>query len=500
MAFSISRTSKFYTKKLSVDIDSAIQGVTANDASQLLFSTANPNNGVSPVYTRSATCWAKNIDTSPTSVWTDGNGGDPRYNANMMTLISPRHGVVANHWESQIPGGNWANYIGAKFIFVAMDNTCYIRTFTGSAQVGTTDIRVVLLDSDLPPNISFCKVASSNLASVAAYSNRMPAMFQSYFPLNLAPGLRAAIADYYEGAVVAPANATRAAFNVTPFTGDSGRPTCFVYDNKLILLVTFVSPSGGANLPNYIEEINSAMTALGGGYTLSIFNKEDVISQEKNFSIKKQNLSLLKPQEIYTYKSSDIKIIINVFQILAGGYTLNVYEGGINGQNKTFFSGGEGWKDINEESFDGYIIPVNSVITFTGPNNIVVGNGAIIQKYNSGKIIASKLSSYSLSISNIGSIVFPGDENGRFAVTFTVPDLIRSYIISYQVEVIDYRTWQADIPTFGIFTTNLAISQQIIEAPCYLALRIRGVGRQPNSFTAWSPIFTYGAIGPGCDE
>jgi hypothetical protein len=289
MPLTSSRSSNFYTRILSQGIDSPIAGVTANDASMLLFSTANANNGVNPVYTRSTTCWAQNIDTSPTSVWTDGNGGDPRYNANMMTLISPRHGVLANHWGGQMPGGNWANYIGAKFIFVAMDNTCYIRTFTGSTQVAGSDIRIALLDSDLPSNISFCKVASSSLASVATSSNRIPAMFQSYFPLNLASGLRAAIADYYEGAVLTPANATRAAFYVTPYTGDSGRPACFVYDNKLILLVTFTTPGGGSILSNYIEEINSVMTAFGGGYTLSIFNKEDIISQEKNISIKKQS-------------------------------------------------------------------------------------------------------------------------------------------------------------------------------------------------------------------
>jgi hypothetical protein len=118
-----------------------------------------------------------------------------------------------------------------------------------------------------------------------------------------------------------------------------------------------------------------------------------------------------------------------------------------------------------------------------------------------GKIIASKLSSYSLSISNIafGTVSFPGDENDRCVMTFTVPNLIRSYIISYQVEVVEVLTGAADIPTFSIFTSNLAISQQIAEAPCLLSLRIRGIGRQPNSFTAWSPIFTYGPIGI-CEE
>jgi hypothetical protein len=140
--------------------------------------------------------------------------------------------------------------------------------------------------------------------------------------------------------------------------------------------------------------------------------------------------------------------------------------------------------------------------------NIILGNKLInnkisIKKQNlgGGKIIASKLSSYSLSILNIAfGTVLPGDENNRCVITFTAPDLIRTFIISYQVEVLQNLTSNADVPTFSIFTSNLAISQEILEGPCYLALRIRGVGRQPNSFTAWSPIFTYGAIGPGCDE
>jgi hypothetical protein len=93
------------------------------------------------------------------------------------------------------------------------------------------------------------------------------------------------------------------------------------------------------------------------------------------------------------------------------------------------------------------------------------------------------------------TVSFPGDENNRCVITFTVPDLIRSYIISYEVEVLTSLLANADVPTFSIFTSNLAISQQIGEAPCLLSLRIRGVGRQPNSFTAWSPIFTYGPIG-----
>lgn len=169
-----------------------------------------------------------------------------------------------------------------------------------------------------------------------------------------------------------------------------------------------------------------------------------------------------------------------------------------------------GWDNPSTNS---NILPLNgwNIYDAQGPAGTItfledINTKISIKKQNlsGGKIIASKLSSYSLSISNIGyntvGSIFPGDENGRFAITFTVPDLIRSYIISYQVEIVELLTGEADTPTFSIFTTNLAISSEVAEVPCYLVLRIRGVGRQPNSFTAWSPIFTYGAIGPGCTE
>ena len=396
MPLTSSRSSNFYRRILSQGIDSPIAGLTANNSTKLIFSTQTPNGGVSPVYVRSTTCWAKNIDLSPLSPW-NSNGGTQQAG----TLISPRHIVFANHFI--IPNT-------ATLIFVDMNNNSYTRTLSNSLQVGSTDIQIGLLNSDLPSNISFCKVASFDLASITDSNNKVAALYTDQEE-------KALVGDFYNSSSLAnlnsPLDSQRASFRETLIIGDSGNPIGFVYNNKLILLFTFYQITNGPSLPYYINEINSVMTTLGGGYTLSIFNKEDIISQEKNISIKKQNL---------------------------GG----------------------------------------------------------------GKIIASKLSSYSLSISNIGyntvGSVFPGDENARFAITFTVPDLIRSYIISYQVEIVELLTGAADTPTFSIFTTNLAISSEVAEVPCYLVLRIRGVGRQPNSFTAWSPIFTYGAIGPGCTE
>ena len=178
MPLTSSRTSNFYRKILSAGIDSPIAGLTANDSTKLIFSTMTPNgiccNGdsstdpVNPVFIRSTTCWAKNIDTSPISPWNNG-GGYPAPNhaggfGGTGTLISPRHVLFASHFQIKI---------GKKLIFVDMNNTCYIRTLTNSLtvfnQLGGADIRIGVLDSDLPSNVSFCKVASVDLSDLARF-------------------------------------------------------------------------------------------------------------------------------------------------------------------------------------------------------------------------------------------------------------------------------------------------------------------------------------------
>jgi hypothetical protein len=272
MPLTSSRSSNFYRRILSQGIDSPIAGLTANNSTKLIFSTQTPNGGVSPVYVRSTTCWAKNIDLSPLSPW-NSNGGTQQAG----TLISPRHIVFANHFI--IPNSS-------TLIFVDMNNNSYTRTLSNSLQVGSTDITIGVLNSDLPSNVSFCKVASFDLASITDSNNKVAALYTDQEE-------KALVGDFYNSNSSAnlssPVNSQRANFYEFPIIGDSGDPIGFVYNNKLILLFTFTGPTTGPSIPYYINEINSVMTTLGGGYTLSIFNKEDIVSQEKNISIKKQS-------------------------------------------------------------------------------------------------------------------------------------------------------------------------------------------------------------------
>lgn len=276
MAFKISKTPNWYKKLLSKDIDSAINGLTANDSTKLIFSTMQPNgiccNGdsstdpVNPVFIRSTTCWAKNIDTSPISVWNNGGGYPEPLNAGgfggVGTLISPRHILLANHFQIKV---------GKKLIFVGMDNTCYIRTLSNSLQVGSRDIRIGLLDSDLPANVSFCKIGSQALCNQATLENKFPT-----FSSNVSK--KAIIEEGYiqnNNILVfgAPSDSQRANFFEASGGGTSGNPICFVYENKLIIIgYRFTSTGGFTFVPRYINEINAVMSTLGGGYQLSVFD------------------------------------------------------------------------------------------------------------------------------------------------------------------------------------------------------------------------------------
>jgi hypothetical protein len=285
MAFKISKTPNWYKKLLSKDIDSAISGLTANDSTKLIFSTMQPNgiccNGdsstdpVNPVFIRSTTFWAKNIDTSPISVWNNGGGYAEPLNAGgfggVGTLISPRHILLANHFQIKV---------GKKLIFVAMDNTCYIRTLSNSLQVGSSDIRIGLLDSDLPANVSFCKIASQTLSNQPTLENKFPT-------LSTNVSKKAIVEEGYiqnNNLLVfgVSSNSQRASFFETSGAGNSANPICFVYENKLIIIGYRYTSTGGLTfIAPYINQINTVMNTLGGGYQLSIFDLNPNSPQNK---------------------------------------------------------------------------------------------------------------------------------------------------------------------------------------------------------------------------
>lgn len=260
-----------YKEIYSRDIDSAIIGLTANSSTKQIFSSKSPS-ATTPGFTRSSTCWARNIDTSPQSIWNNHTPGTAPLNAGSYggsgTLISPRHIVYANHFQ-------FAN--GTTLVFVDMNNNCYTRTLSNSAQVGSTDIQIGLLNADIT-NVSFARILDMNIANQTNANVKLPAFFMDQ-------DRNALVGEFYYdgntgGVCVSPTDsAQRTSFYELPIGGDSGNPICLVYENKIILTFTFFQNISGPSLSYYINNINSTMTSLGGGYTATTFAFNDLVAR-----------------------------------------------------------------------------------------------------------------------------------------------------------------------------------------------------------------------------
>ena len=213
-------------------------------------------------YVRNTNCWAYGVDLTCIAAYNSFEMATRRAG----TLISPRHVVFANHYSP--PNGT-------ELRFVANDNTVVTRVLSNSMQIALTDLRIGVLDSDVPTNlIAFAKV--------------LPSSFTNYFPNSLNPisskyipalclnqnedALESDILTVTAGiSFKAPADATRSRFYEDKTSGDSGQPVFIILNGQLVLVTVFTYGGGGSGwfIPGYLSQINSAMEALGGGYSLT---------------------------------------------------------------------------------------------------------------------------------------------------------------------------------------------------------------------------------------
>jgi len=213
-------------------------------------------------YVRNTNCWVHGFDLTCIAAYNSFEMATRRAG----TLISPRHVVFANHY---FPPN------GTELRFVANDNTVVTRVLSNSMQIALTDLRIGVLDSDVPTNlITFAKV--------------LPSSYTNYFPNLLNPistntipalclnqdesALESDISTVTAGiSFMAPADATRSRFYEDKTSGDSGQPAFIILNGRLVLLTVYTYGGCGSGwfITAYLSQINSAMAALGGGYSLT---------------------------------------------------------------------------------------------------------------------------------------------------------------------------------------------------------------------------------------
>lgn len=293
--------SKDLLKTLSNQIDSAISNLTADNSTLKLFSTEQPNgiccqgdnstDPINPIYIRNINCWAKDIDTSPISIWNNGGGYPVPEHAGGSggtgLLITRKHLIFAEHFHVKP---------GKKLIFVDMNNNVYIRTLLNvqhvlvydpwlGANVGT-DILVGVLDSDLPNSVSNIKILDPNIAT--RLTSELVAKRMAVFLMNVERKVFVGELITNGGFLQISNNPTNPSkrrefypynttFGYAMNFGDSANTCSIVYKNKLVHVFHFRYPNSGPLAYLYVNKINEAINSLGNpdNYALQIEDFKD---------------------------------------------------------------------------------------------------------------------------------------------------------------------------------------------------------------------------------
>jgi hypothetical protein len=227
-----------------------------------------------PVYLRNTSNWLYNV-TGMTclSPWNNTEPSLP--NRRGGSLISPRHFMMAKHFPPAI---------GATIKWISKTNTVYSRTITDYINVipndESIDILVGVVDEDLPEDIGFLKVLPKNWQNYwKSYGSvSVPVFCSDQEHKNIVGDAVFKIDGNYKKILRnAPTDAQRLSFFEMLWSGDSGQPWGVILDGELILAGCSFGGEGGTSPIHvaYHDEINAAMTTLGGGYQLTDVDLSD---------------------------------------------------------------------------------------------------------------------------------------------------------------------------------------------------------------------------------
>ncbi len=273
-------------------VDSRIATQHDPAVNKLLYSVQNHAQGL---YTRSANCWAADLDLTCASPWNSNSDG---VNKRAGTLITPRHVLMAAHFPLST---------GDRIRFVTKDNVTIERTIianlVNSGASYKRDLQMALLDSDVPGSISVCQFLPSNYATYLSNDGAgLPALYLDQEEKALVADVWGtkyyfAGSDDYRYYLQVPTLPYRLAMNETIIGGDSGNPVFLILNGKPVLLGMFTFgyagsgssltnisnlPNGGTGLDRNLNDLilaTDALAELNTGYKISFFDFNPVATK-----------------------------------------------------------------------------------------------------------------------------------------------------------------------------------------------------------------------------
>ena len=238
-----------------------------------------------------STPWARNTDiwsskgATPID-WTGVaayvyNSSNPNYfpSSRIATLISPRHFLAASHWQPNP---------GEILSFIDAEGNQVLRTVVAHQYLGN-DLTVGVLDADVPSTITYYPLIASSTLAAKTQTLEPGDMDLTIVAFNQTP--RLVVRDVYS--ILNVYNQTShfpytsgpfSQFSQDTIGGDSGSPAFILIDGKPVLLTAYTGPGGGPAYGNYISQINSAMTALGGGYQVTQYDASCFSNKVLNYA------------------------------------------------------------------------------------------------------------------------------------------------------------------------------------------------------------------------
>jgi len=141
------------------------EGVTPDTAARNIYLARNY---AAQTCTLNPDCVLADVDMSPYSILNSWNQCNGRGGG---TLVSPRHLIAADHYAPLS--------VGHTALFASHTGQVYARTVSAKQKVGTTDLRVCLLDSDLPRTSS-----SPRFCLITGRQRFLPAGFRAFSPIS----------------------------------------------------------------------------------------------------------------------------------------------------------------------------------------------------------------------------------------------------------------------------------------------------------------------------
>lgn len=255
----------------------AINDVIANYVDRMITKSANLFPFSPYIYAAPPTqlAWNASALTAPIDLTCLVAMNSYEYSKHGGILITRKHILVAYHFGYGI---------GTTVYFLGNDGIIVSRTITHTASytVGSVDLQVAQLDSDVPITITPASVLPTNFAQyisnggtgipVISIINRVQGEGRVK-QINIAEIKSSSLPNNYT-IIGQSANSLRNPYYSTPNAQDqdSGNPTMMVLPGLTIALFAFHYPTNGPALHYFRTTVQGFLDAWGGGYTLTSAN------------------------------------------------------------------------------------------------------------------------------------------------------------------------------------------------------------------------------------